>query len=113
MALLNRAYAARARARGLSRAWSSASRVVGAGGDAHSSAIDQRPFYFRRGHVGPCVEELQERIAALVRQRQHLRTSGASRALLERNRLELVRRQWELCHALIEQHLPIHAEQSH
>jgi hypothetical protein len=112
MALLNRAYAARARARGLSRAWSSATRVVGAG-DAHSSVIDHRPFYFRRGHVGPCVEELQERIAALVRQRQQLRMSGASRALLERNRLRLARSQWELSHALIEKHLPVRVEQSH
>jgi len=65
---------------------------------------EQRPF--RRGRVGSGVEELQERITALVQQRQQLRMSGASRASLERNRLQLVRSQWELCHALIEQHLP-------
>lgn len=71
---------------------------------ALDSLSSQRPF--PRGRVGSGVEELQEWIAALVRQRQQLRTSGASQASLERNRLLLVRSQWELCHALIERHLP-------
>jgi hypothetical protein len=52
------------------------------------------------------MEGLQEQVSALVRQGQELRTSGAGAASLEQNRLELVRRQWELCHALIEQRLP-------
>jgi septal ring factor EnvC (AmiA/AmiB activator) len=52
------------------------------------------------------VEELRERIAALVARRQQLRTFGASRASLEQNRVQLARSQRELSHALIERHLP-------
>lgn len=51
------------------------------------------------------VEELRERIAALVTRRQQLRRSGASRASLEDNRHQLARSQSELGHALIELHL--------
>jgi hypothetical protein len=47
------------------------------------------------------VEELQAHIAGLVDKRQELRTVGASRRLLEQNRLELVRSQHDLSHALI------------
>jgi hypothetical protein len=65
-----------------------------------------RDFHFRRGHMVHSVEELQERIAQLVSERQQLRTSGASRALLERNRVQLACSQWELGQALIERHLP-------
>ena len=50
------------------------------------------------------VETLRERIGELVRERQDLRAVGATRASLERNRLQLVRRQSELGRALIEQH---------
>jgi hypothetical protein len=56
--------------------------------------------------VGPGVEELRELIAELVRERQQLRTSGAGRASLERNRRRLARSHWELSHALIERHAP-------
>jgi hypothetical protein len=49
----------------------------------------------------PDVDELHDRIAALVRRRQELRATGASGAALERNRLELVQIQWDLCRALI------------
>ena len=52
------------------------------------------------------IEELRERIAALVARRQLLRRSGASRASLEQNRRQLARSQSELGHALIELHLP-------
>jgi hypothetical protein len=52
------------------------------------------------------VEELRERIAALVAQRQQLRAFGASRAWLEQNRLQLGCSQRDLCRALIDQHLP-------
>ena len=52
------------------------------------------------------VEELRERIAALVARRQQLRRFGASRASLEQNRRQLARSQSELGHALIELHLP-------
>ena len=52
------------------------------------------------------VEQLTERLRQLVSQRQSLRDRGASTAELERNRVEIVRRQWELSHALIESHTP-------
>ncbi len=52
------------------------------------------------------VEELRQRIAALVARRQQLRRSGASRASLEQNRRQLARSQSELGHALIELHRP-------
>jgi hypothetical protein len=54
------------------------------------------------------IERLRARIGELVRKRQELRTAGASRGLLERNRLQLVRRQSELGRALIEQHVESH-----
>lgn len=91
---------------------SSAAQVLAIGRGAHPAFTDQRPFQFRRGHISPGVEELQERIAALVRQRQELRISGASRESLEWNRLKLTRAQWELCHALIERHSPTPAEKN-
>jgi hypothetical protein len=50
------------------------------------------------------IERLRARIGDLVRERQELRTAGAGRGLLERNRLQLVRRQSELGRALIAQH---------
>ncbi len=55
----------------------------------------------------PAVEELQDRIAALVAERQQLRAFGAGRPWLEQNRLQLGHSQRELCHALIERHLPV------
>jgi hypothetical protein len=62
--------------------------------------------------AGPLVEELQERIAELVCERQDLRAFGASREWLERNRVQLVRSQWDLSHALIERHTRAIAESS-
>jgi hypothetical protein len=56
--------------------------------------------------VATGVEELRERITALVARRQQLRRSGASRASLEQNRRQLARGQSELGQALIELHLP-------
>jgi hypothetical protein len=50
------------------------------------------------------VESLRERIGDLVRERQELRMTGASRRSLEWNRVQLARRQSELGRALIEQH---------
>jgi hypothetical protein len=50
------------------------------------------------------VEELRELIERLVRERQQLRSAGASRRRLEANRLELIRAQWALAGALIERH---------
>ena len=51
------------------------------------------------------MEALQERVAALALERQELRARDAAAAPLERNRIALARAQWELSHALIEQHL--------
>lgn len=61
---------------------------------------------FERGSSRPTVEELTERIATLAAERQELRARGAGDAELERNRIELVRAQWELSYALIERYLP-------
>jgi len=54
----------------------------------------------------PTVESLSDEIRGLVYERQTLRTVGAGAAELERNRVELVRAQQELVHALIRRHLP-------
>jgi hypothetical protein len=53
------------------------------------------------------VEALRDRIGHLVCERQALRTSGASRASLERNRIRLVRSQSELNRALVASHLAV------
>jgi hypothetical protein len=54
----------------------------------------------------PTVESLAEDIRGLVYERQTLRSVGASREELERNRVELVQRQQELVDALIKRYLP-------
>lgn len=52
------------------------------------------------------VESLSERIAALVAQRQELRSLAADPGALERNRLEIAYLQWELARALIVRYHP-------
>ena len=64
------------------------------------------PSRFRRGHTRPTVESLLEQISDLTMERQRLREADASSARLERNRVKLARKQWELSHALIERYLP-------
>jgi hypothetical protein len=54
----------------------------------------------------PSVESLTEEIRGLVFERQTLRLVGAPHDDLERNRVELVRAQQQLVHALIRRHLP-------
>ena len=49
-------------------------------------------------------EDLLERVAELVHERQVLRAVGADRAKLERNRAEIARAQWDLSRALIVRH---------
>jgi hypothetical protein len=61
---------------------------------------------FRRRARRATVEALMEEIGALTAERQQLRDSGAASAKLERNRVKLARKQWELSHALIERYLP-------
>jgi hypothetical protein len=50
------------------------------------------------------VEEIRDLIERIVRERQQLRSAGASRRRLEANRLELIRAQWALARALTERY---------
>jgi hypothetical protein len=52
------------------------------------------------------IERLNEEIRALVRERQELRVHGAGQEELERNRREIVGRQWRLTRALGEHYAP-------
>ncbi len=45
-------------------------------------------------------------IGELTADRQRLRDQGAAATKLERNRVKLARKQWELSHALIARYLP-------
>lgn len=47
------------------------------------------------------VEDLQEALEKLLREREALRTSDAEPSALERNRQAIIRTQWEFSHALI------------
>ena len=46
-----------------------------------------------------------QEIAELTADRQRLRDRNAAPAKLERNRIQLARKQWQLSHALIERYL--------
>lgn len=61
---------------------------------------------FRRRSKRATVESLMLEIAELTAERQRLRDAGAAATKLERNRVKLARRQWELSHALIARYLP-------
>jgi hypothetical protein len=52
------------------------------------------------------IERLNEEIRVLVRERQELRSRGADREELERNRREIVGRQWSLARKLGEVYAP-------
>ena len=52
------------------------------------------------------VETLMDYVSGLVHERQSLRAAGAGRALLERNRADITRVQWQLSHALIARYSP-------
>jgi len=64
-----------------------------------------RSSRYRRGRNRLSVEALATRIADLVAERQALRETGSPVAAIERNRVQLARAQWELAHALIDEHL--------
>jgi hypothetical protein len=64
-----------------------------------------RASRFRRSRNRPSVDVLAARIADLVLERQDLRAAGSPAAAIERNRVQLARAQWELAHALIDEHL--------
>jgi hypothetical protein len=70
------------------------------------TALRLQPSRFRRRARRATVEALMEEIGALTSERQQLRDSGAASGKLERNRVKLARKQWELSHALIERYLP-------
>ena len=59
-----------------------------------------------RPNTPPTVEDLVSRIADLVLERQSLRMHASDSALLERNRLALVRAHQDLSLALISRHYP-------
>jgi hypothetical protein len=72
------------------------------------SATLRRPSVrsrFRRGHSRPTVESLMEEISTLTSERQTLRDQGINGSRLERNRVKLARKQWQLSHALIDRYL--------
>ena len=64
------------------------------------------PSRFRRGHTRRSVETLLQEISDLTLERQRLRDADVNGDRLERNRVKLARKQWELSHALIERYLP-------
>jgi hypothetical protein len=64
-----------------------------------------RASRFKRGRNRLSAESLATRIAFLVGERQELRAAGSPPAAIERNRVQLARAQWELAHALIDEHL--------
>jgi hypothetical protein len=68
------------------------------------SALELRP------NVPATVEDLVGRIADLVLERQSLRATAADSALLERNRVALVRANQDLSLALIDRHCPPKAD---
>jgi hypothetical protein len=76
-----------------------------------ATALRPVPSRFRRVSKRATVEALLTEIAELTAERQRLRADNSSPAKLERNRIKLVRRQWELSHALIERYLPRTDEQ--
>ncbi len=68
-----------------------------------SAALPQ-PAPSPRGRIPLPVEALQEVLGGLLHERERLRASD-DQVALERNRREIVRRQRELSHALVERHL--------
>lgn len=63
------------------------------------------PSRFRRGHTRRSVETLLDEISDLTMERQRLRDAGVQGDRLERNRVKLARKQWQLSHALIARYL--------
>ena len=74
--------------------------------EMNATALRPAPSRFRRRSRRASVEVLMQEIAELTAERQRLRERGVAPTRLERNRIKLVRAQWELSHALIERYLP-------
>jgi hypothetical protein len=69
---------------------------------ARRLVLDRR----ERQSVDMNVDTLTAQLRDLVRERQALRERGAAADELERNRLQIVRVQWQLSYALVELHTP-------
>ena len=78
--------------------------------EMNPTALRPVPSRFRRVSKRSSVEALMHEIGVLTSERQELRDTRASAARLERNRIKLARRQWELSHALIARYLPGQSE---
>ena len=74
------------------------------------TALRPVPSRFKRASKRASVEALMQEIGELTSERQRLRDLSAAPSKLERNRIRLARKQWELSHALIQRYLP--ADQS-
>jgi hypothetical protein len=70
------------------------------------NALELRP------NTPATVEDLISRIASLVLERQSLRAHDSESALLERNRVALVRAHQDLSYALIARHCPPKADEA-
>jgi hypothetical protein len=70
------------------------------------TALRPVPSRFKRASKRASVEALMQEIGELTSERQRLRDVSASSTKLERNRIRLARKQWELSHALIQRYLP-------
>ena len=68
-----------------------------------SAALPSPPAPSPRGRNPLPVEALQRQLGGLLRERETLRLA-ASPLALERNRREIVRTQWDLSYALIQQY---------
>ena len=74
--------------------------------DTVDMSTSLRPPAPLRADSEPTVEDLISRIADLVLQRQSMRADGVDSAILEHNRLDLVRAHQDLSYALIDRHCP-------
>jgi hypothetical protein len=70
------------------------------------TALRPVPSRFKRASKRASVEALMQEIGELTSERQRLRDLSATPSKLERNRIRLARKQWELSHALIQRYLP-------
>ena len=69
------------------------------------STIESHTADERHSHQ-TSVETLTEYVSRLVGERQALRAAGVGRVVLERNRADITRVQWQLSHALIARYAP-------
>lgn len=78
--------------------------------EMNATALRPVPSRFKRASKRASVEGLMQEIGDLTAERQRLRDHSAAPSKLERNRIKLARKQWELSHALIQRYLPAHSQ---